>query len=683
MSKGVPRDQEALPPALPSALPNELARPRTPFSSRAGVPSLEDVHASVPVQFPRFWRRLFAFLGPAYLISVGYMDPGNWATDIKGGALFGYELLWVLLMSNFMALLLQALSARLGIVSGRDLAQACRETYSRPLGITLWLLCEVAIAACDVAEVIGTVIGLQLLFGLSLVYGLALTMLDTFLFLALQRLGIRKMEAFILVLVATIGVCFFIEIVLAQPQWSAVARGFLPPLTTSAPFVFSSTEALVVAVGIIGATVMPHNLYLHSALVQSRQVAPTLAGKRQACRFNLVDSIVALNGAFLVNAAILIVAAAAFWQRPDLGDPDQIGLHDARTLLHRVLGTAIAPVAFAIALIAAGQSSTLTGTLAGQVVMEGFVHFRVRPWVRRLLTRLVAIVPALLVIALVSVNNLNPRDEQQLLMDVLIQSQIVLSLQLPFAIVPLLQLTGDRKRMGDFANPVWVRVLGWTTAAIIIALNAYLVADQIGDWMEAAGESAIWLWLTVVPLTGACSLLLVWLIVRPWLIALRPPIAVGAEARATALEVARALTGSHYRRIGIALDHSPHDAVTLRHGASLAQAHAAELVLIHVVEGVGGQVHGSAAADQERQSDEAYLEQLAETLRQSGLNARAVLRFGDPPQQIAQAVTDEKIDLLVLGSHGHGFLSDRLFGETTGTVQHNVKIPVLAVREPK
>jgi manganese transport protein len=641
-------------------------------STGSSLPSLEDVHSSVPVHYPRFWQRLFAFLGPAYLVSVGYMDPGNWATDIKGGAQFGYELLWVLLMSNIMAILLQALSARLGIVSGRDLAQACREMYSPALAGALWVLCEIAIAACDLAEIIGTVIGLQLLFHLDLRWGLVLTACDTFLFLALQRLGIRKMEAFILVLIATIAVCFFIEIVLAQPEWGAVVQGFVPPLTGAAPFAFSSTGALIVAVGIIGATVMPHNLYLHSALVQTRRVAATFQGRRQACRFNLIDSVIALNAAFLVNAAILIMAAATFYQRPDL--PEDITLPDAQLLLHRVLGVTIAPIAFAIALIASGQSSTLTGTLAGQVVMEGFVHLRIRPWVRRMFTRLLAIVPALIAIVLTG---------QDYLMDLLIQSQVILSLQLPFAVVPLLQLTSDNTRMGEFANPRWVRVLGWTVAAVIIALNTYVVADQIGTWLEAAGDHAFWLWLTVVPVSVGCGVLLVWLIVRPWVIRARLPVAVGVEARATALEVARGLSGPHYQRIGVAVDNSARDAIALRHATALAQAHGAELVLIHVVEGVGGQIHGSAAADQERQSDEAYLEQLAETLRQNGLNARAVLRFGDPAQQISQAVAAESLDLLVLGSHGHGFLTDRLFGETTGAVQHAVKIPVLAVREAK
>jgi manganese transport protein len=630
------------------------------------------------VRSPSLWRRLFAFAGPAYLVSVGYMDPGNWATDIKGGASFGYELLWILLMANLMALLLQTLSARLGIVAGRDLAQACRESYSRPIALALWVLCEIAIAACDLAEVIGTVIGLYLLFDLPLLYGLVVTTFDTLLLLAIQRLGIRKMEAFILALVSTIGVCFLIEIVLVQPPWGEVARGLVPAVHGSAPFAFSRIEALVVAVGILGATVMPHNLYLHSALVQTRQIAPTPEGKKQACRYNLLDSAVALNLAFLVNAAILVLAATAFanWKELNIpadkdGLPD-IQLQDAPKLLREVLGTRVAPIAFALALLCSGQSSTLTGTLAGQITMEGFVKLRLRPWVRRLLTRLLAIVPAVIVILVVG---------ERSMMNLLVLSQVVLSLQLPFAVVPLLQCTSDRRRMGEFANPLWVRILGWVCLTIIVALNAYLIADQVGDWIEAAGPYAIWLELTVVPLIGGCGLLLAWLIAAPWLTATRVSRPEEA-ARDVALVVAAELTEPSYTRIGVALDHSERDVITLRHAAALARRHGAELVLLHVVEGVGGQVHGQNAADLERRTDQVYLEALARALQEGGVAVRAVLRFGAPPQELCRAVEQEHLDLLVLGSHGHRLLADWLLGETADPVRHAVKIPVLVVREP-
>jgi manganese transport protein len=637
--------------------------------------SLEEVHGTVPVAHAGLWRRLFAFFGPAYLVSVGYMDPGNWATDIEGGSKFRYELLWILLLSNLLAILLQTLAARLGIVSGRDLAQSCRESYSRPVNLALWILCEIAIAATDLAEVLGTAISLQILFGLHPLYGVLLTAFDTLLLLGVQRLGIRVLEAIILTLVATIGVCFLIEIALARPVWTEVLGGLLPPLTGASPFLFSSGEALYVAIGILGATVMPHNLYLHSALVQTRRIERTPRGIRHACRYNLLDSVLALNLAFVVNAAILIMAATTFHGQPDTGQ--EIDLLEAPQLLYRVLGTQLAPVAFAVALLASGQSSTLTGTLAGQVVMEGFLHLRLRPWVRRLLTRLVAIVPAVMIIAL-----RKPDAQGRALMDLLVFSQVLLSLQLPFAVVPLLQFTNQPLRMRAFASPRWLRVLGWVAAAIIIGLNALLLPGQIGGWVEAAGPYGLWVELTVLPVVAGCGLLLLWLIVSPWLTGPAVPAAVEAAAQATAREVADKIPEPLYRRIGVALDNSPRDAVTLRHAAALARGHGAELVLVHVVEGVGGQFHGQDAADQERQGDQAYLEQLAEALREKGLRARPVLRFGKPAQELARAAADEGLDLMVLGSHGHGVVADALFGETTGAVRHAVRIPVLTVREP-
>jgi manganese transport protein len=636
--------------------------------------SLDDVHSSVAVSYPGLWRRLFAFAGPAYLVSVGYMDPGNWATDLEGGARFHYELLWVLLMSNAMAVLLQTLSARLGIVSGRDLAQACRDSYHPLVNGTLWLLCEIAIAACDLAEVIGTVIGLKLLFGLDELYGLVITGLDTFLLLAIQRLGIRKMEAFILALVSTIGICFLIEIVLARPDWSLAVRGLIPHISSAPPYFFSHPEALYIAIGILGATVMPHNLYLHSALVQTRQVPPTPAGIRQACRYNLFDSALALNVAFLVNASILILAAAAFHGDPTVAALEgKVSLERSPELLYQLLGSQVAPIAFAFALLCSGQSSTLTGTLAGQIVMEGFLELRLRPWVRRLLTRLIAIGPALAVLLL-------PRGQDFSMTDLLVLSQVILSLQLPFAVVPLLHFTSDARRMGEFANPRWVRILGWLCVTIIVILNGHLVLDQVGDWVE--GVHGFWLALVLYPPIVGCALLLAWLVVSPWLIALRPPIAVEAAAQATARDVAGGLSEPRYARIGVALDHSPQDTAALRHAVALARQHGAELVLLHVVQGVGGQVHGREAADRERRTDQVYVEQLAHELREQGVHVRAVLQFGNPIQELGQVAQSEQLDLLVLGSHGHDWLGDWLLGETSGPVRHRLRIPVLVVREP-
>ncbi|MFZ0728120.1 MAG: Nramp family divalent metal transporter, partial [Desulfobacterales bacterium] len=414
-------------------------------------------------------RRLFAFVGPAYLVSVGYMDPGNWATDIEAGARFGYTLIWVLLMSNLMAVLLQGLCSRLGIVTGLDLAQGCRREYPRPLNIFLWLLAEIAIAATDLAEVLGTVVGLNLLFGLPLLWGCAVTAFDTFLLLALQRLGLRKMEAFIVMLVATIGGCFLIEVYLAKPDWGGIASGFIPHLPPS---------ALFVAIGMIGATVMPHNLYLHSSLVQSRAVSDTITGKREACRFNLIDSAVALNAAFVVNAAILVMAAADFHSRGIVVTEIQ----QAHSLLDGLLGTNLAPVAFAVALLAAGQSSTITGTLSGQIVMEGFLNLRMRPWLRRLLTRGIALVPAVVVIAAAGDNGLYR---------LLILSQVILSLQLPFATIPLIHFTSDRRKMGVFANRTWVKIGAWSIAVVIVALNLKLVFDELSGWL---GSGPAWMW---------------------------------------------------------------------------------------------------------------------------------------------------------------------------------------------
>lgn len=385
----------------------------------------------VPVRHMGSFRRLFSFVGPAYLISVGYMDPGNWATDIEGGSCFGYTLIWVLLMSNLMAILLQTLSARLGIVTGRDLAQGCRREYARPLRLFLWVLAEIAITATDLAEILGTIIGLNLLFGLPYMWGAAVTIFDTFLLLGIQRLGVRKMEAFIVMMVATIGACFVIEVFLAKPDWGGIASGFVPRLEPG---------ALYIAIGMIGATVMPHNLYLHSSLVQTREIADTEAGRAEAYKFNLIDLTIALNAAFLVNAAILIMSAADFHSRGIVVTEIQ----QAHDLLKPVLGSSIAPVGFAIALLAAGQSSTLTGTHSGQIVMEGFLNIRMRPWLRRLVTRSLALGPAVAVIALAGDGGIYK---------LLILSQVILSLQLPFAVIPLIHFTSDRKKYGRLRQP--------------------------------------------------------------------------------------------------------------------------------------------------------------------------------------------------------------------------------------
>ena len=415
--------------------------------------SLDEVHRTVTIPASRWWRRLFAFAGPAYLVSVGYMDPGNWATDIQGGSQFGYRLIWVLLMSNLMAILLQTLSARLGLVTGRDLAQACHDDYPRGVNYVLFVLCEIAIAACDLAEVLGSAIGLNLLFGIPLIYGVLITGCDVLLLLVIQHFGIRKLEAFILMLVLTIGTCFLVEIFLCQPSPREIALGFVPRMLDG--------QELYIAIAILGATVMPHNLYLHSALVQSRDVTRSREAVAQACRYNLIDSAVAMNGAFLVNAAILIVAASTFWTQGIQVER----IEDAHAILARVLGSSLAPFAFALALLCAGQSSTITGTLAGQITMEGFLRLRIRPWLRRLVTRALAIVPAVTVILIAD-------DQTVGVYQLLILSQVILSLQLSFAVVPLVRFTSSRQKMGPFVNPRWVQCLAWLVTAVIAALSA-------------------------------------------------------------------------------------------------------------------------------------------------------------------------------------------------------------------
>ncbi len=613
--------------------------------------SLPDVHRTVSI--PRnvgFLKRLLAFAGPAYLVSVGYMDPGNWATDLEGGAKFGYQLLWVLLMSNLMAVLLQTLSARLGIVTGRDLAQACRDEYPRPVSLMLWILCEAAIVACDLAEVLGTAIGLNLLVGIPLLYGVIITGFDTLLFLAIQQFGIRKLEALIIVFVTTIGLCFAVEIALSGPVWSEVMGGFVPRL---------SADSLYIAVGILGATVMPHNLYLHSALVQSRDVDQTPQGRRVACRYNLIDSAIALNGAFFVNAAILIVAAAVFFKRGILVTEIQ----QAYQLLTPLLGTTLASGLFAIALISSGQSSTLTGTLAGQIVMEGFLSFKIRPVVRRLFTRLLAIVPAVIVIAISG-------DHGSF--DLLIVSQVVLSLQLPFAVIPLIKFTSNPLLMHEFANRFWVKLLAWGSAAIIVALNADLIYTTLISWVPSEPGSQILFWLGVVPFVLGCAALLVYVwLPEPW----RP-----RRKRELPVIPKVEIAPQRYARIGVALDYSGADAKVLSHAVTLARQHAAEVYLFHVVEGVSGQVYGRDAFDDEARQDRNRIEALAEQLGEAGITVHAVLGFGRAPSQLVALAKQAGIDLLVMGGHGHRGIKDFFFGASISEVRHQLAIPVLVVQ---
>ena len=640
--------------------------------ARRGAPSsrsLEEVHRSVKIPVGgSAWRRLFAFAGPAYLVSVGYMDPGNWATNIEGGARFGYSLIWVLLMSNLMAVLLQTLSARLGIVTGRDLAQSCRDDYPPFIRYVLFVLCEIAIAATDLAEVLGTAMGLNLLFGIPLEWAVLITGLDVFILLTIQRLGMRKMEAFIITLVATIGLCFIVEVFLSKPSVGGIASGFVPGSL--------GDGKLYVAIGILGATVMPHNLYLHSALVQSRAVERTPEGLKAACRYNLIDSAVALNAAFFVNAGMLIVAAATFFSR----GIEVTEIQQAHALLDGLLGSRVAPIVFAVALICAGQSSTLTGTLAGQITMEGFLQFKMRPWLRRMITRSLAIVPAMIVIWVMGDSGTY---------ELLIFSQVILSLQLPFAVIPLVKFTSSKRRMGQFATATAWTAVAWVVAAVIIVLNAKLVYDEITGWTAAAGDYAWLVLLATVPFTLALVGVLAFITLR------RDQRPKDAAPGVTAEQVADAAAGIRrtVRRVGVALDATETDAPTLAEAVRIARQYGAQLVLMHVVEGVGGQWFGHFADDEETRHDEKYLDDLAERLNrdlpattsddageQAASRVTAVLGYGPVVRELVRMTDEERLDLLVTGAHGHSGLSDLLRGETVNQLRHGVKVPVLVVR---
>jgi len=427
--------------------------------SRAALPSLPESHRTIPFSSGASWfRKVLAFAGPGYLVAVGYMDPGNWATDIGGGSKFGYALLSVILISNLMAMFLQALSAKLGIATGRDLAQACREHYSRRTGLFLWVVCEIAIAACDLAEVLGSAVALKLLFGLPLLAGVLITALDVLIVLALQGRGFRLVEAFVVTLIASIAACFAYEIFFAHPLWREAAIGFIPRAE-----ILRNREMLYIAIGILGATVMPHNLYLHSSIVQTRAFGSSSRDRREAVRYAIFDSTLALGFALFINAAILVLGAAAFHTR---GLHNVAEIADAYKLLSPVLGASLASTLFACALLASGQNSTLTGTLAGQIVMEGFLHIRLKPWLRRLITRSIAIIPAALVIGIAGENKVT---------SLLILSQVILSFQLPFAVIPLIQFTGDRSKMGEFTNSRITTAIAWVVAAAILFFNAELV----------------------------------------------------------------------------------------------------------------------------------------------------------------------------------------------------------------
>lgn len=580
------------------------------------------------------------------------MDPGNWATDIAAGSGYGYQLVWVLVMSNLMALLLQSHCARLGVVYGRDLAQASRATYPSFINIPLYILAEIAIAACDLAEVLGLAIGLNLLFDLPLLYGVTIAMLDSLLLLMILNYGMRKMEALIISLVFIIGASFLVEMFLAQPSTTGIISGLIPSIPDN--------TALYIAIGVIGATVMPHNLYLHSALVQTRKFDRDDKGIRKALRFNLIDTAVALNLALFVNAAIMILAASVFFKN---GYHEIEDIKDAYVLLEPLLGTALAPTLFAVALIASGQSSTITGTLAGQIIMEGYINLRITPWVRRLITRALAVVPAFLVIWYYGEGKT---------VDMLIFSQVILSMQLGFAVIPLIHFVSDKSKMQQYTISTLVKILSWLTAIIIISLNFKLLYETFVEWYNVYPEYRVWFGF-VVPVIGYLLYVLYYITFKPLIsksqardnekvthdIELHPP--------------------GHFKRIAIPVDFSIHDQSTISQAVGIGGP-TANYLLIHVAESAVVERSGEESLDKEIGEDIEQLKRYANTLTQKGYSVEYKLAYGRRVKSIVDLVASFNADLLVMGTHGHSGLRDVIFGETINAIRHKIKIPLLAVK---
>lgn len=615
--------------------------------------SLEEVHASVNTSSKFGWRKLFAFIGPAYMISVGYMDPGNWATDIEGGSKYGYSLIWVLVMSNLIALLLQSHCVRLGIVSGKDLAQASRSHYSKFINFFLYILAEVAIAACDLAEVVGMAIGIHLLFpSISLLGGVCITVLDSFILLFLLNAGIKKLEAFIISLVGVIGVSFFIQLLIAKPDVAEISKGLIPSI--------ANEDALYIAIGIIGATVMPHNLYLHTSLVQTRQFERTKPEIKKAIRFNIIDSAVALNLALFVNAAILIIAATTFFNT----GVEVKEIQDAHRMMTPMLGSTLAPLLFAIALIAAGQSSTVTGTLAGQVIMEGYLNLRLQPWIRRLLTRLIAIVPAFLTIYFLGEDKTG---------DLLVLSQVILSLQLGFAIIPLIHFVSDKQKMGDFVIPLWQKTASWIAVSIIVFLNCSLLWEKVNSWLLFSSHSIL-IALTVVPFMLFCLIVLLYIVFEPMIGKTKKREKIYQfHGKVQELSFEKR---EPYNVVAVTVDFSSSDNKAINKAVQLAGKQATYR-LIHILESTNASVYGKDTDDEESREDNENLKAYQQQLIQQGYKSEVVLGYGRPHSAIPKLI--DGCDLLVMGTHGHKTIKDILFGTTVESVRHKITIPLVLV----
>ena len=607
--------------------------------------SLSEVHESVDVNKNKGrFRKLLAFIGPAYLVSVGYMDPGNWATDIAGGSRFGYSLIWIMLMSNLMALLLQSLAARLGIVKGWDLAQASRQQYPAWVNVSLYAFAEIAIAATDLAEIIGMAIGLNLLFDLPLLWGVVITVFDTFLLLFLINKGIRRLELFIISLVGIIGLSFIAQMFIVQPEVVPLMKGFIPGDL--------SGEALYIAIGIIGATVMPHNLYLHSSLVQTRRFSRDEQGIKTALKFNFIDSTIALNAAFFVNAAILVLAASAFYKN---GYNQVADISNAHELLKGLFGN-LAPTLFAIALIAAGQSSTVTGTLAGQIVMEGYLNLRISPWLRRIITRAIAVAPAVFTILYLGEEKLG---------ELLILSQVVLSIQLGFAIVPLIHFSSSKAIMGEFRISKWMTIVSWIVAIVIIGLNMKLVIEEVSSFLDSDYGDIFILKLLVLLVVIFAVSLLIWIIAAPlFKKIIHKQIIPHGGAKSLKLKKV-----DSFKNIGIAVDFTSTDMSSISYAIHLG-GQKANYVLIHVVESAAARQYEGQVEDSETKADREYLLSYTNELSQKGYKIKPCLGFGNRVEAISKFVKEEEADLLIMGAHGHQTMKDFIFGSGCNHVCH-------------
>ncbi len=623
---------------------------------RKQLRSFEEYHSSIDtLHVKNKWRRLLAFLGPAYLVSVGYMDPGNWATDIAAGSKFGYALIWVIILSNVAAILVQSHSARLGLVTGKDLAQFSRSYYSPWLNFIFWIFAEIAIAATDLAEVLGMAIGLNLLFGLNMLIGVSLSLFDTLIIMFLIRKGMRMLEAIIIGLISIIGVSFLVELFFSKPHLPSVLSGVIPSLP--------GTGALYIAIGIIGATVMPHNLYLHSSLVQTRKFNTDDKGIKRAIRFNFMDTTIALNLALFVNAAILILAASTFYRT---GHHEVEDISQAHRMLEPLLGSTLAPLLFAVALIASGQSSTLTGTITGQIIMEGYLNLRIEPWLRRLITRSLAVIPAFITIMVAGAQMAGP---------LLILSQVILSLQLGFAMVPLVHWVSSSRIMGKFTIRILNRVITWFIVMLIVALNVKLVFDTVVS-LITKGSSPWLIYGIILPAIAAAFLLLIYIIAEPLLKIKIPGIFLPTHQPPGQIELKKI---KPFERIAVSIDFSESDNHALNYAVGQGGKEA-EYFLIHIVESAGARMMRSDILDRETEEDRAFLERYAAEMAHAGYKGKPVLDFGLARDVLPRVVKEIDAELLVMSSHRKGFLHQFIKGTTISQVQRKVNVPIIILK---